>query len=214
MAGIKGAAELFESNLEPILGVAYGVALHLTHNAADAEDLVQEAAVKSFCGFHNFQPGTNFKAWFLRILTNAFYKRCKKKRCEPEIVDLEENSALYLYNQTCKAGLHKVSDDPATDLLRRIDAEHITAMMKLLPSEYRIVTVLYFMDEFSYQEIAEIIDCPVGTVRSRLHRSRKTLQKLLWRFAEEQGIVSKDLNKPGVKKNDRPNDLRRDIQAA
>ena len=214
MAGIKGAARLFESNLEPILGVAYGVALHLTHNAADAEDLVQEAAVKSFCGFHNFQAGTNFKAWFLRILTNAFFKRCKKKRCEPEIVDLEENSALYLYNQTCKAGLHKGSDDPATNLLRKIDAEHIAAAMKELPSEYRVVTVLYFMDEFSYQEIAEIIDCPVGTVRSRLHRSRKILQKLLWRVAEEQGIVSKYLNTRRLKENDRPNDLRGNIQAA
>ena len=214
MAGIKGAARLFESNLEPILGVAYGVALHLTHNAADAEDLVQEAAVKSFCGFHNFQAGTNFKAWFLRILTNAFFKRCKKKRCEPEIVDLEEDSALYLYNKTCEAGLHQTSDNPGAVLLRKMDAEHIAAAMKLLPSEYRIVTVLYFMDEFSYQEIAEIIDCPVGTVRSRLHRGRKILQKLLWRVAEEQGIVSKHLKTRRLKNNDRPNDLRRNIQAA
>ncbi len=186
----------------------------MTHNAADAEDLVQETAVKSFCGYHNFQAGTNFKAWFLRILTNAFYKRCKKKRCEPEIVDLEEDSALYLYNQTRIAGLHKGCDDPATILLRKMDAEHIAAAMKELPSEYRVVTALYFMDEFSYQEIAEIIDCPVGTVRSRLHRGRKILQKLLWRVARERGVVSKHLNTRRPKENDRPNDLRRNIPAA
>ena len=99
-------------------------------------------------------------------------------------------------------------------MLRKIDAEHIAAAMKELPSEYRVVTALYFMDEFSYREIADIIDCPVGTVRSRLHRGRKILQKLLWRVAREQGIVSKQLKTQRLKKNDRPNDLRRNIQAA
>ncbi len=214
MGKIKGAAKLFESNLEPILGIAYGVALRLTRNPADAEDLVQEAAVKSFCGFHNFQAGTNFKAWFLRIMTNVFFKRCRKKRCEPEIVDLEEDSALYLYNKTCEAGLHEASDNPGAVLLRKMDAEHIAAAMAELPLEYRIVAALYFMDEFSYQEIADIIDCPVGTVRSRLHRGRRILQKSLWRVAQEQGIVSKHLNTPRLKENDRPNDLQRNIQTA
>lgn len=214
MAGIKSAAESFESNLEPILGVAYGVALHLTHNAADAEDLVQEAAVKSFCGFHNFEAGTNFKAWFLRILTNAFYKRCKKKRCEPETVDLKDDSALYLYNKTCEAGLRGASDNPGAVFLRKLDAEHIAAAMAELPLEYRVVAALYFMDEFSYQEIAGIIDCPVGTVRSRLHRGRRKLQKSLWRVAEEQGIVTEHSGAQRQGNDDRPIDLRRNIQAA
>jgi len=190
MVGVKGTAELFESNLEPILGVAYGVALHLTRKPEDAEDLVQETVVKSFCGFHTFQAGTNFKAWFLRILTNAFFKRCKKQRREPEMVEMEEDSALFLYNQTCEAGLHEANNNPGAALLRKMDAEHIAAAMAELPVEYRVVAALYFMDEFSYQEIAEIIDCPVGTVRSRLHRGRRKLQKLLWRVAEEQGIVA------------------------
>ncbi len=188
--GVSGSAKLFESNLEPILGVAYGLALRLTRNSADAEDLVQETAVKSFCGFHTFQAGTNFKAWFLRILTNTFFKRYKKKRDEPEMIDLEDDSALYLYNKTCEAGLHEASDNPGEVLLRKMDAEHIAAAMAELPLEYRVVAALYFMDEFSYQEIADIIDCPVGTVRSRLHRGRRILQKSLWCVAKEQGIVA------------------------
>ena len=190
MTEAEGAAKMFESNLEPILGLAYGVALHLTRKPEDAEDLVQEASVKSFCGFHTFEAGTNFKAWFLRIMTNAFLRRCKKKRCEPELVDLEDESALYLYNQTCEAGWHDIHDDPATILLRKMDAEQIRTAMAELPLEYRVVAALYFMDEFSYGEIAEITECPIGTVRSRLHRGRKLLQKALWRVAEEQGIVA------------------------
>jgi RNA polymerase sigma-70 factor, ECF subfamily len=188
--GIKGTAELFEAHLEPILGTAYGVALRLTRNPADAEDLVQEAAVKSFCGFHTFQAGTNFKAWFLRILTNNFFKKYQKKKSEPEIIDLEDDAALYLYNKTCEAGLHEAPDNPGAVLLRKMDAEQIAAAMANLPLEYRVVAALYFMDEFSYQEIADIMECPVGTVRSRLHRGRRILQKSLWRVAEEQGIVA------------------------
>ena len=183
-------AKLFESGLEPILGVAYGVALRLTHNPADAEDLVQEAAIKSFCGFHTFQAETNFKAWFLRIMTNAFFTRCRKKQVEPELIDLEDDAALYLYNKKCEAGLREADDNPAMRLLRKMDAEYIAAAMADLPLEYRVVAALYFMDEFSYQEIADIINCPVGTVRSRLHRGRRILQKSLWRVAEEQGIVA------------------------
>ncbi len=190
MGKANGTAKLFEAKLEPILGTAYGVALRLTRNPSDAEDLVQEAAVNSFCGFHTFESGTNFKAWFLRILTNAFYKRYHKKQNEPEMVDLEDDLMLYLYNRTCEAGLHCTSDNPAEILLRKMDAKQITTAIAELPVEYRVAAAFYFMEEFSYQEIADIIDCPVGTVRSRLHRGRKLLQKSLWQVAEEQGIVA------------------------
>lgn len=215
MGKIKDAAKIFELNLEPILGTAYGVALRLTHNAADAEDLVQEAAVKSFCGFHTFQTGTNFKAWFLRILTNTFYRQYKERCRQPETVEIEDDSVLYLYNQTYAAGLHELSDNPSEILLRKMDTEQIAAAVAQLPLEYRVVAALYFMDEFSYQEIADIIDCPVGTVRSRLHRGRRKLQKSLWRVAQEQGIVAKHLKKTQrLKQNDRPDDLQRNFQTA
>ena len=198
MGKTEVTAKKFESNLEPILGLAYGVALSLTRNPSDAEDLVQEAAVKSFCGFHTFEAGTNFKAWFLRIMTNAFYKKYNKKQKEPEVVDLEDDLTLYLYNKTCEAGIHGADENPAEILFRKMDSKRIAAAIADLPVEYRVVAALYFMNELSYQEIADIIDCPVGTVRSRLHRGRKLLQKSLWRVAEEQGIVAEQSNAKGT----------------
>ncbi len=182
-------AEQFEADLEPILGIAYGVALRMTRNAPDAEDLVQEAAVKSFCNFHTFETGTNFKAWFLRIMTNAFYKKYRKKQCELEMIDVEDDLTLYLYNKTYDAGFHETIENPGEVFLRKMDAERIAAAISELAVEYRVVAAFYFMDGFSYQEIAAMVDCPVGTVRSRLHRGRKLLQKSLWQVAEEQGIV-------------------------
>lgn len=182
-------AEQFEADLEPVLGIAYGVALRLTRNPADAEDLVQEAAVKSFGNFHTFEAGTNFKAWFLRILTNAFYKKYRKNQSEPEIVDVEDDLTLYLFNKTSEAGFHETVENPGEVFLRKMNAEQIASAISELTVEYRVVAALYFVDGFSYQEISEIVDCPVGTVRSRLHRGRKLLQKSLWEIAQEQGIV-------------------------
>lgn len=194
---VKTTAKTFEANLELILGLAYGVALRLTRNPSDAEDLVQEAAVKSFCNFHTFEMGTNFKASFLRIMTNAFYKKYRKKQCEPEMVDVEDDLTLYLYNKTHDAGFHAAVENPGEVLLRKMDAARIAAAIEDLAIEYRIVAAFYFMDEFSYQEIAEIVDCPAGTVRLLLHRDRKLLQKSLWQVAEEQGIVGEKLEARG-----------------
>lgn len=180
----------FESLLAPLLGAAYGTALHMTRNREEAEDLVQEAAVQAFRAFHTFQPGTNFKAWFFRILTNLFFNQYRKKRREPEIADLEDAPELYLYTQTQSMGLHDRNTDPAALVLTRMDSEQIGRAIAALPEDYRIVSSLYFMEEFSYQEIAEMVDCPLGTVRSRLHRGRKMLQKALWQIAEAQGIIA------------------------
>lgn len=180
----------FESLLAPLLGAAYGTALHLTRNREEAEDLVQEAAVQAFRAFHSFQPGTNFKAWFFRILTRLFFNQYRKKRREPEFADLEDAPELYLYTQTRSAGLHERNTDPATLVLTRMDSEQIGRAIAALPEDYRVVSSLYFMEEFTYQEIAEMVECPLGTVRSRLHRGRKMLQKALWQIAEAQGILA------------------------
>ncbi|MDQ3813129.1 MAG: sigma-70 family RNA polymerase sigma factor [Armatimonadota bacterium] len=181
--------EEFEACLRPILGPAYGTALHLARHHEDAEDLVQEAAVQAFCHFDRFQSGTNFKAWFFKILVNLFLNTYRKQQRAPETVPLEDASDLYLYTQTRQLGLHARSPDPATLVLAKLDAEQITAALASLPKEYRLVCALYFREEFSYEEIAAIANCPIGTVRSRLHRGRKLLQKALWQMAEEHGIV-------------------------
>jgi RNA polymerase sigma-70 factor (ECF subfamily) len=192
-AKTESAAARFESYLTPILPAAYGTALHMTRNGSDAEDLVQEAALQAFRGFDSFQEGTNFKAWFFRILTNLFINAYRKRQREPGIdslPDLEDAPALYLFKQTREIGIHAWNSDPAALVLERFEAAQVCRAIAALPEEYRVVSALYFMEEFSYQEIAEIVGCPVGTVRSRLHRGRRMLQKVLWHIAEQQGIVA------------------------
>jgi RNA polymerase sigma-70 factor (ECF subfamily) len=180
----------FEEQLTPLLTAAYGTALHMTRNRDDAEDLVQEAAVRAFRAFHTFQAGTHFKAWFFRILTNLFLEKYRQKQRQPETIPLEDAPVLYLYQQTRHVGLHAGNADPAALVLSKMETEHVVAAIAALPEEFRTVCALYFMQEFSYQEIAEILDCPVGTVRSRLHRGRKTLQQALWHVAQEHGITT------------------------
>lgn len=181
----------FEQLLAPLLSQAFGVAMQMTRNRDDAQDLVQEAAIQAFRAFHTFQPGTNFKAWYFKILTNLFLNRRRKQQREPATTALDDAPDLYLFLETKNAGLHERNSDPATLVMQEITAEHIVQAITLLPEDYRAAAALYFMEELSYQEIAEIIDCPVGTVRSRLHRGRKLLQKALWEIAQEQGIVAR-----------------------
>ena len=181
--------EDFESLLAPVVERAYGTALRLTGESADAEDLVQEAALRAFQAFHQYRPGTNFRAWFFRILLNCFYASRRRKRPETSLNALEEAEPLYLYSRTWEAGLHTPGRDPAREVLDRIAGEDAARAVASLPDEFRVVATLYFMDDFSYQEIAGVLDVPVGTVRSRLHRGRKLLQKALWDVATDAGLV-------------------------
>jgi RNA polymerase sigma-70 factor (ECF subfamily) len=183
------AQEEFEALFQPIVSMAYGTAVRLTRDRTDAEDLVQDAALLAFRAFGSFQPGTNFKAWFFRILTNAFYSRHRKNKHERNNVSTEDLPPLYLYGKTAEIGLHSQGPDPATAMMDRFDSEQVGEALDALPDEYRVVATLYFIEDFSYQQIAEVVGCPVGTVRSRLHRGRRMLQKALWRVAEERGIV-------------------------
>jgi len=192
-ANPESAAQRFESYLRPMLTAVYGTALHLTRNRDDAEDLVQEAALQAFRAFDSFQQGTNFKAWFFRILTNLFINAYRKRQRTPEVETLSESDdapALYLFKRTREIGMHARSPDPAALVIERLEVEQVSRAIAALPEDYRLVSALYFMEEFSYQEIAEIVGCPVGTVRSRLHRGRRMLQKSLWHIAEQQGIIA------------------------
>ena len=187
--GTPTEAQRFSSLLSPLLDSAFGMALHLTRNRADAEDLVQEAALQAFRGLRSFAEGTNFKAWFFRILTNCFYYRHRRQKREPEVVDVEDAAELYMIHRALENGLLGDTDDPAGRVLDKIGEEHVAEAIAALPAEFRVVCALYFMEDLRYQEIAEILDCPVGTVRSRLHRGRRLLQKLLWRVAHERGVA-------------------------
>jgi RNA polymerase sigma-70 factor, ECF subfamily len=179
----------FEELLSPILRIAYGTAVRLTRDRTEAEDLVQDASLLAYRAFASFQRGTNFKAWFFRILTNAFYSRHRKEKHEKANLSTEDVPALYLYSKTAEAGLPGREGDPASAIMDKLDTEHVSAALEELPEEYRVVATLYFIEDFSYQQIAEVLECPVGTVRSRLHRGRRMLQKALWDIAVERGIV-------------------------
>jgi RNA polymerase sigma-70 factor (ECF subfamily) len=186
-ANTESTTTRFEAYLTPILTAVYGTALHMTRNGEDAEDLVQEAALQAFRAFDSFQAGTNFKAWFFRTLTNLFINTYRKRQRQPEIstlFELEDAPALYLFKRTRQMGIHPWNSDPAALVIEKLEAEQVSRAIAALPEDYRVVSALYFMEEFSYQEIAEIVGCPVGTVRSRLHRGRRMLQKALWHVAD------------------------------
>jgi RNA polymerase sigma-70 factor (ECF subfamily) len=180
----------FELLLVPLLDPAYRLAWSITQNAADAEDVVQEAAMRAFRAFHTFETGTNFKAWFYRILTNCCFARHRSRKRAPELIDLENAGELYLFTQTREAGYHERSNDPAKLLMEKISEQRVAEAIAMIPEEYAQACALYFLEEHSYQEIAEILEIPVGTVRSRLHRGRRMLQKALWTLAEEEGIIT------------------------
>jgi RNA polymerase sigma-70 factor (ECF subfamily) len=187
--GLTEAAASFESLFAAVFGTAYGVAMRLCRNQADAEDLVQDAALLAHRAFGSFMPGTNFRAWFLKILTNCYYSRRRREKSRPVTSDLDDTPDLYIYARAGEAGFPTQGPDPAAQLLDALGTERVVEAIQRLPDEYRVVSTLYFMEVLSYEEIARALECPVGTVRSRLHRGRKMLQKALWQIAREDGIV-------------------------
>jgi RNA polymerase sigma-70 factor, ECF subfamily len=179
----------FESLLGPVVDRAYGMALRLSGNRDDAQDLVQEAALLAFRGFHTFRPGTHFRAWFFRILVNCFYASRRRRRPEQSLEGMEEAAPeLHLYVQTYHNGMHGAGRDPAREVMDRLAAADVGRALDSLPEEFRVACTLYFMDDLSYREIADAVGVPVGTVRSRLHRGRKLLQKRLWAAALDAGL--------------------------
>ena len=180
----------FESLFASAANSAFGVAMRLTRNQADAEDLVQEAALLAYRAFDSFEPGSNFRAWFLKIVTNCYFSKRRREKSRPVTSDLDDTPDLYLYARSGQAGFPTQGSDPASELLDKLGTERIAEAMARLPTDYRMVATLYFMEDLTYEEISHALECPVGTVRSRLHRGRKMLQKALWQVAQEDGIVN------------------------
>jgi RNA polymerase sigma-70 factor (ECF subfamily) len=180
----------FEAFLIGMLEPGYRLALRLTNDRQDAEDLMQEAALRAFRFRHTFQKGTSFKAWFYRIVVNHFYTNTRRKRGATTSLDeLSDAHDIFLYSRSAAAGLLRPDTDPAAGTIARMAEDDVARALAALPDEFRTVATLYFIDDLSYQEIADILGVPIGTVRSRLHRGRHMLQKQLWHVAEELGIV-------------------------
>ena len=184
-----------EALLVPLLPSAYAYSFRLTRNRADAEDLVQEAALRACRGAHTFEPGTQFKAWFFRIIIRCFWETHRTAQRRPQTVDFDDTPELFLYKRMRETGMNAIHGDPLGELLDRLGTEQVVAAIAMLPDEYGTVATLYFMEEFAYHEIAHVLDIPVGTVRSRLHRARKMLQKSLWQIAVDAGLIA-ELERP------------------
>jgi RNA polymerase sigma-70 factor (ECF subfamily) len=183
----RALRERFERDVLPLLPSMYGAALRLTRNPADAEDLVQEAYLRAFRGFASFEEGTNLKAWLYRILTNSFINTYRKRQREPQTVegpdDLDE---WYLYD---RLGGRSVEESAEDEVLDRLPDEAVQRALESLPENFRLPVLLADVEGFSYKEIAEIMETPIGTVMSRLHRGRKALERALWETAKERGLV-------------------------
>jgi RNA polymerase sigma-70 factor (ECF subfamily) len=179
--------ERFERDVLPLLPSLYGAALRMTRNPSDAEDLVQETVLRAYRGFAGFEEGTNLKAWLYRILTNAFISTYRKKQREPQMVegpdDLDE---WYLFD---RLGARHVEGSAEQEVLDRLPDTAVKAALESLPENFRVPVLLADVEGFSYKEIAEIMETPIGTVMSRLHRGRKALEKALWDTAVERGLV-------------------------
>lgn len=178
----------FQEEALPLLDSLYGAALRMTRNPADAEDLVQETMLRAYRSFDRFEAGTNLKAWLFRIMTNAFINTYRKKQREPRKVPQDDVEEFDLYQQL-KDHDPQFAITPETIVLDSLVDSDITDAIDELPEQFRLAVVLSDLEGFSYAEMAEIMDVPMGTVMSRLHRGRKALQKRLWEVARDRGIV-------------------------
>jgi RNA polymerase sigma-70 factor (ECF subfamily) len=167
----------------------YSAALRMSRNPADAEDLVQETYLKAYRGFGGFTEGTNLKAWLYRILTNTYINSYRSKKRRPEETELDEVEDLYLYRRL--GGLEAVaaSRSAEDELMDFFTDDEVKDAIEALPEQFRMAVLLADVEGFSYKEIAEILDIPIGTVMSRLHRGRKFLQKRLFDFASQRGLI-------------------------
>jgi RNA polymerase sigma-70 factor, ECF subfamily len=189
-APAPAASELldrFERDVLPLLPGLYGAALRMTRNPADAEDLLQETTLRAYRGFASFEEGTNLKAWLYRILTNSFINTYRKRQREPQTADGPDDlDEWFLFD---RLGSRSVEPSAEEDVLERIPGAEVKAALESLPEKFRMAVLLADVEGFSYKEIAEIMDVPIGTVMSRLHRGRKALEKALYGLARERGLV-------------------------
>jgi RNA polymerase sigma-70 factor, ECF subfamily len=182
--------ERFAAEALPLLDELYSGALRYTRNPADAEDLVQETYAKAYANFHQFEHGTNLKAWLYRILTNTYINAYRKRQRRPVEVPADpvtdgEDSDVTLYDR-----IPETVEAPAeVAALEHLTDDEIKAALASLPEQFRMAVYLADVEGFTYAEIADIMGTPIGTVMSRLHRGRAALHEALYRYAEERGVL-------------------------
>lgn len=179
---------IFESEALPYLDEIYASSMRLARNVQGAEDLSATTFEQAWKSFEQFQSGTNLRAWLYKIMTNSFINEYRKRQRTPETVsldELEDPDDFYIFN--------RVSHDApggadSSDVVRQFEKEDINRAIDKLPDEYRVTIVLGDIQGFSYEEISDMTEVPIGTVRSRLSRGRKLLQKYLWDYSGKAGV--------------------------
>ncbi len=174
------------------LDALYRTGLRLTRNPSDAEDLVQETYLRAHRFRDSFKPGTNLRAWLFRILTNNFINEYRKRTRRPDTVDVGELEDYYLFHRVKEAG-SELGTDPEETVMRMFLDDEVRQALDDLPDQYRLPVLLADVEGFSYKEIAQVTDTPIGTVMSRLHRGRKQLQQKLWEYAQSRGYGTDQL---------------------
>lgn len=167
----------------------YSAAMRLTRNPADAEDLVQDTYLRAWRSFNTFQAGTNLRAWLYRILTNSFINKYRAKQRRPDETGMDNIEDLYLYKRmsTLDSALgNRSAEDTMFELFTD---DEVKQALEDLPENFRLPVLLADVEGFAYKEIAEMLEIPIGTVMSRLHRGRKQMHKLLYEFASERGLI-------------------------
>jgi len=180
----------FEEEALPHMDALYNFALKMTGDSDTADDLIQDTYMKAFKFFDKFEKGTNCKAWLFRILKNSYINDYRKLSKQPDKVDYDDIENFY---ENIKATEIKTSHLVDDDFSRLMD-DDISEAITTLPEDFRTVIILSDIEGFTYEEIAEFVDCPIGTVRSRLHRARKMLYTKLYKYAEDKGYVKSNSN--------------------
>lgn len=185
--GKKDEHAEFEETAMPHADALFGAAMRMTRDRSQAEDLVQETLLRAFRFWHKFQRGTNIKAWLFRIQTNLFINRYRKKQNESKVMD--GRSVDDMLDRFAAEESTWIPTDVREDFLKQVLGDEVIEALDKLPFEFRMTVLLADMHDFSYKEIAEVLECPVGTVMSRLHRARKMLQAQLFEYAVDRGVV-------------------------